>query len=146
MAAERNCCPECDFGGIERGSTRVSRHAVTEEHQRGSHLGDPAAAAGEDPQLRREDVAAERPPQPPPRTRTSAAFKVLVAGLVVLVLLLVFILENTQSVKVSYFGATGHISLGVALLLAAVAGALLAALIGGGRILQVRRHVKRARR
>ena len=61
----------------------------------------------------------------------------------VLILLLVFILENTQSVKVSYFGASGHVALGVALLLAAVGGALLVGILGATRIAQVRRHAKR---
>ncbi len=63
-----------------------------------------------------------------------------------LVLLLVFILENTKSVPISYFGATGHLSLGVALLLAAVAGAVLAGFLGTARILQLRRHMRRTRR
>ena len=40
---------------------------------------------------------------------------------------LVFILENTKSVAISYFGAHGHMALGIALLLAAVVGALLVA-------------------
>ncbi|MGH2833933.1 MAG: lipopolysaccharide assembly protein LapA domain-containing protein [Solirubrobacteraceae bacterium] len=59
-----------------------------------------------------------------------------------LILLLIFILENTQQVKISYLGATGHLALGIALLLAAAAGALLTALIGGARILQLRRRIK----
>ena len=70
-----------------------------------------------------ESRAAERPspppPSAPPRTRTSAAFKSLVAAAIVLVLLLVFILENTQTVMISYFGASAHMPLGVAFLLAA---------------------------
>ena len=65
------------------------------------------------------------------------------AGAIVLVLLLVFILENTQSVEISYFGVSGHVALGVALLLAAVGGALLVGLLGLARIAQVRRHTKR---
>jgi putative membrane protein len=60
----------------------------------------------------------------------------------VLIVLLVFILENTQSVKISYLGASGHVALGVALLLAAVGGALLVGLLGAARIAQVRRHAK----
>ena len=79
----------------------------------------------------------------PPRTRTSTAFSGFVAGAIVLILLLVFILENTQSVKISYFGASGHVPLGVALLLATVGGALLVGLLGAARIGQVRRHTKR---
>jgi uncharacterized integral membrane protein len=89
---------------------------------------------------------AAQPARPLARTRTSAAFKALVGGVVVLILLLVFILENTRRVEISYFGATGRLPLGVALLLAAVGGAALAALVGAARILQLRRHAKRASR
>jgi uncharacterized integral membrane protein len=67
----------------------------------------------------------------------------LIAGAIVLILLLVFILENTQSVKISYFGAGGHMPLGVALLLAAIGGALLVGFVALGRILQLRRHARR---
>ena len=48
------------------------------------------------------------------------------AGAVVLVLILIFILQNTRSVKVSYFTFTGSMPLGTALLLATIAGLLLA--------------------
>lgn len=82
----------------------------------------------------------------PGRTRTSAAFKALILALIVLILLLVFILENTQRVKVSYFGAHGHLPLGVALLLAAVGGAIITAALGGARIIQLRRQARRNRR
>jgi len=78
-----------------------------------------------------------------PRTRTSGAYKSMLAGAVVLALLLIFILENTKSVKISYLGESSHMPLGVALLLAAVAGALLVGIVGGVRILQLRRRVKR---
>jgi uncharacterized integral membrane protein len=80
-----------------------------------------------------------------PRTRTGAAFKTLIAGAIVLVLLLVFILENTQRVKIAYFGLGFHLPLGVALLLAAIGGALLIGIVGGARIMQLRRHVRRRR-
>jgi len=80
------------------------------------------------------------------RTRTSGAFKGVLAGIVVLVLLLVFILENTKSVAISYFGAHAHVALGVALLFAAVAGALLVGLLGAARVVQLRRGAKRAKR
>ena len=78
------------------------------------------------------------------RTRTSVAFNTLLAGAVVLILLLVFILENTHSVKISYFVADGHIAFGVALLLAAVGGALLVGLVGAARVLQLRHRMRRA--
>ncbi len=80
------------------------------------------------------------------RTRVSAAFMGVVAAVAVLALLLVFILENTASVKISYFGAGGHMPIGVALLLAAIGGALLVGILGMARILQLRVRVNRARR
>jgi putative membrane protein len=79
----------------------------------------------------------------PPRTRVSAAFNGFVAGAIVLMLLLIFILENTRSVKITFLGASGHLALGIALLLAAVGGALVVGVLGTARITQVRRHAKR---
>jgi uncharacterized integral membrane protein len=81
-----------------------------------------------------------------PRTRVSATYVALICSLVVLVLLLVFILENTRRVPVTFFGATGNLPLGVALLLAAIAGAVVLGITGTARIAQLRRRVKRARR
>ncbi len=55
-----------------------------------------------------------------------------------LLLLLTFILENSQRVDISFFGAHGHLPLGVALLLAAVLGVLLVVIPGTARIVQLR--------
>lgn len=64
---------------------------------------------------------------------------------VVLVFLLVFILENGQSADIGYFGAHGHLPLGVALLLASVAGVLLVIIPGTARIIQLRLTARRHR-
>jgi uncharacterized integral membrane protein len=63
----------------------------------------------------------------------------------VLLLLLIFILENGQRVNIGYFGAHGHLPLGVALLLAAVLGVLLVVIPGTGRIVQLRIVARRHR-
>jgi lipopolysaccharide assembly protein A len=80
------------------------------------------------------------------RTRMSGVWIAAIAFAVVLLLLLIFILENNHTVDVSYFGAHGHIPLGVALLLAAVFGVLLVALPGTARIIQLRGTARRHRR
>jgi uncharacterized integral membrane protein len=80
-----------------------------------------------------------------PRTRTARVHNTLIAGAIVLILLLVFIIENTESVKISYFGAGFHLPLGVALLLAAIGGALVVGIVGTARIVQLRRSVRRQR-
>ena len=69
----------------------------------------------------------------------------LTAGAIVLLLLLIFILENSQTVDIAYFGAHGHLPLGVALLLAAIAGILLVVIPVAGRIFQLRRVARRHR-
>ncbi|WP_446210379.1 lipopolysaccharide assembly protein LapA domain-containing protein [Micromonospora sp. IBSANI012] len=56
----------------------------------------------------------------------------------VLLLLLIFVLQNGQRAEVSFLGAHGHLPVGVALLLAAVFGILLVALPGTARIVQLR--------
>jgi uncharacterized integral membrane protein len=80
------------------------------------------------------------------RTRIGTIW--VAAGLfaVILLLLLIFILENSQRVSISYFGAHGHLPLGVALLLAAVLGILLVVIPGTGRVIQLRITARRHRR
>jgi len=65
---------------------------------------------------------------------------------VVLLLLLIFILQNGSKVGISYMGMHGHLPLGVALLLAAVSGVLLTILAGAARIGQLRTVARRHRR
>ena len=90
-----------------------------------------------------EPVSTESPrPHPTGRTRISATWVAVIIATLVLVLLLVFILQNTESVKVSYFTAEGTMPLGVALLLAAVGGVLLAGLVASLRIWQLRHRLR----
>ncbi|HEY1573611.1 MAG TPA: lipopolysaccharide assembly protein LapA domain-containing protein [Pseudonocardiaceae bacterium] len=77
------------------------------------------------------------------RTRISGLWVGLTIAAVVLLVLLVFIIENGQRVDISFFGAHGHLPLGVALLLAAICGVLLVAVPGYGRIMQLRRALRK---
>ncbi len=70
----------------------------------------------------------------------------MVCAAVLAILLLIFILENGKTVEITYFGASGHMPLGVALLVAAVAGALLVGIIGIARLAQLRLVARRHRR
>jgi uncharacterized integral membrane protein len=97
-------------------------------------------------------IAGPTPPAPAPtadplrRTRAGSTWVGLIVFTAVLVLLLIFILQNTQSVEISYFGASGQVSLAVAMLLAAIAGVLLTAIAGSLRIWQLRRNLRRSAR
>ena len=80
------------------------------------------------------------------RTRTSGIWVAVGFFAVILLLLLIFILQNGTQVSVSYLGMHGHLPLGVALLLAAVCGVLLVVLAGAARISQLRTTARRHRR
>ncbi len=76
-------------------------------------------------------------------TRISGTWVAVVAGLVVLTLLLVFILQNLDTATVRFFGMAGSLPLAIAMLFSALGGAALVALIGGARILQLRKQARR---
>jgi len=80
------------------------------------------------------------------RTRTGGIWVAVAFFAVILLLLLIFILQNGQKVDISYLGMHGHLPLGVALLLAAVSGVLLVVLAGTARIGQLRATARRHRR
>jgi len=88
------------------------------------------------------------PPQHHPikRTRLRGLWIALIIFALVLLFLLIFILQNSRGVDVSYLGAHGHMPLGVALLLAAVCGALLAILAAVARIAQLHSAARKHRR
>ena len=80
------------------------------------------------------------------RTRLSGAWTAVVAGVVVLVVILIFILQNQQTVDVSFLVFRGHLPLAVALLFAMILGALIVFTFGAARLLQLRIVAARARR
>ncbi len=74
--------------------------------------------------------APEGPPQVEPISdarygRPSGAWTALVLGIIGLVLVLIFILQNQQTVEISYVFFHGSLPLAVALLFAAIVGALI---------------------
>jgi lipopolysaccharide assembly protein A len=93
------------------------------------------------------DVTAEPEALPGERrTRLSGAWTAVAVGLVALVVILVFILQNQQSVEVSFLMFSGHLPLAVALLFAMILGALIVFAFGAARLLQLRMVAGRARR
>jgi uncharacterized integral membrane protein len=76
-------------------------------------------------------------------TRAAALWSALIAGFVILILLLVFILQNTDSATIHFFAWEWNLPVGVAILLAAVCGGLLTVAAGTARIVQLRRAAKK---
>jgi uncharacterized integral membrane protein len=104
----------------------------------------------DEPDLARDELRHEstgRPAKDPLRASRTSGFWAATVGLaVLLVLLVIFIAQNTRSTTVSFLAWDGQVSVAVALLIAAVAGLSLAGLAGMLRILQLRRRVRRVSR
>ena len=100
------------------------------------------------------------PSQPPPKpaqpptgatpkepaigfTRAGALWSSLIAGFLILILLLIFITQNTAPTPFRFLGWHWSLPLGVAILLAAVVGGLITVAVGTARILQLRRAAKK---
>ncbi|AQA02830.1 hypothetical protein BVC93_10740 [Mycobacterium sp. MS1601] len=93
------------------------------------------------------DPAPATKPAPPESavkfTRAAALWGSLIFGFLVLIVLLIFIAQNTESAEFAFLGWHWSLPLGVAILFAAVAGGLLAVAVGAVRIFQLRRAAKK---
>jgi len=76
-------------------------------------------------------------------TRAAALWSSLIFGLLILTILLIFIAQNTESTLFAFLGWRWSLPLGVAILLAAVCGAVVTVLVGAARIFQLRRAAKK---
>lgn len=95
-------------------------------------------------ELLRAELARQDSGQDPLRgSRTSGFYAAVAALCIVLVLLIVFIAQNTRDTTVSFLWLDGQVPVAVALLIAAAGGLFLATLAGSLRILQLRRRVRR---
>jgi len=77
-------------------------------------------------------------------TRVSKTWVGLIVGALVLVLILIFVIQNGSSTRFSFLGGHFSLPLGVAMLLAAIVGVLVMAVVGSARIHQLR-HAFRQR-
>lgn len=78
-----------------------------------------------------------------PRTRAATVWTSLIVALVLLVVALIFIFQNLQSTRISFFTLHGRYPLAAALVFAAVLGALFVVCLSGVRILQLRIQARR---
>jgi uncharacterized integral membrane protein len=76
-------------------------------------------------------------------TRAAALWTSLILGFLILIVLLVFITQNTASTPFTFLQWHWNLPLGVAILLAAVCGGLITALVSAARMFQLRRAAKK---
>lgn len=84
----------------------------------------------------------DAPPTNVSRTRVSASWTAVVVAAFVLVLLIIFIAQNTQRASVNFLWLHGSAPTAVVILIAAAAGALLVIAVAVSRILQLRRTAR----
>ncbi|MCU1697270.1 MAG: rane protein [Mycobacterium sp.] len=109
---------------------------------------EPVAPGPLDPIADEPPLDAPAPKPPPPEnavkfTRAAALWSALIVGFVILIVLLIFIAQNTDSATYHFLGWNWSLPNGVAILLAAVLGGLVTTLAGAARIVQLRRAAKK---
>ncbi|WP_444664125.1 LapA family protein [Cellulomonas sp. CW35] len=82
------------------------------------------------------------PTDRPLRSRTGAAWVGVCVGVAVLIALVVFMMQNTTPVEVTFLGMSGSAPLSLVLLIAGIGVGLIALVIGSLRIGQLRRRIR----
>ena len=106
----------------------------------------PDARVAESPAVPPAAPVAPGPPEARPAvpmTRTSRAWMTLIGGSVALAVVLIFILQNLKSTRVSFLFVHWKLPLAIDLLLAALLGGGVVLTAGSLRILQLRRLARR---
>jgi lipopolysaccharide assembly protein A len=78
-------------------------------------------------------------------TRTGRVWVGVCAAALITVALIIFMIQNTHTVQVTFLGMTGSTSLALMPLIAAVGGILFTLVLGSARILQLRHSVRKRR-
>ena len=102
-----------------------------------THATSPTQAASTEP------AAAPAPSHGPvPRTHTGATWVGICAAVLTLVVLIVFMLQNTRRVEVSFLWMNGSLPLALALLIAGIGVGIVAMVVDTARVTQLRRLVR----
>lgn len=80
-----------------------------------------------------------------PRTRAGMAWVAACTAGIIAIALIIFMLQNTSPVQVSFLWLTATTSLSLMLLIAAVGGSVVALILGSARIVQLRHTIHRRR-
>lgn len=80
------------------------------------------------------------------RTRAASFWVSVVVTALILIALIIFLAQNSREISIHFLGWSGHISQAIALLIAAVCGALIVAIPASIRVVQLRRGAKKVAR
>jgi uncharacterized integral membrane protein len=113
---------------------QVNDHNGDHPPQPAQRTADPAPTADRATPVRRTTAG---------RSRLGSMWVSLIGMSVVLVILLIFVLQNPTSTEIRFLWLDGQLPIGVAMLFASIAGILLVAIPATGRIWQLRRGIRR---
>lgn len=82
----------------------------------------------------------------PKQTLAGGTWVALIVGAILLIVLLVFIMQNQTNVELNLFAWSFQFPAGIGFLLAAITGALIMALVGGVRMFEYRRQLRKIRK
>ncbi len=109
-------------------------------------LPDDAAGEPEPDPVAEQTAPTPTDPAPARRSLAGSTWAALIVGLLLLILLLVFILQNQQQVELNLFAWSFEFPAGVAYLFSAIVGALITALVGGVRMIELSRQLRKLRK
>ena len=141
-----------ESGGVPETGARIDPATYTSGTGAGAVPAEPPAvdrpASGGAPSAGRSPAAGTPAPGFDQRGhvrggRVSGVWIGLIATALFVILLIIFIAQNSRRVTIHFFGWHGQFSLALTILLAAVAGLLLVAIPGSVRIVQLRRALRK---
>ncbi len=108
-----------------------------------SHTGDPLQPLDDQHVPQPQASIDHKLDEPQRQGFTGSTWIALIFGAIILVMLLIFILQNNVPADFAYLGWTFTLPLGIAMLFAAIAGTLVMALFGSVRLIKVSHRVRR---
>ena len=127
--------PEDDFSASDDEATAAGDNAALAETE-GKEVSTGAGA----------DAGTTEPAAAPQKAQGSFAastWAALIVGFLLLIVLIIFIMQNQQEVPMNFLGWSGQFPAGIAYLMFTIGGALIMALVGVWRMLEVRRQLRK---
>ncbi|MDK8468776.1 LapA family protein [Corynebacterium accolens] len=125
--------PEDDFSASDDEATAASDNAGLAETESKEVSTDAGAGTT-------EPTAA---PQKAQGSFAASTWAALIVGFLLLIVLIIFIMQNQQEVPMNFLGWSGQFPAGIAYLMFTIGGALIMALVGVWRMLELRRQLRK---
>lgn len=142
--------PDADSAAEESSLEDAGRPETSEREEGSRRVSAEQRQAGAERTHTFEDRAERREPVEPVDAKksstTAGLWLALILGALLLILLLVFVVQNNTPADFQYFQWSFSLPLGVAMLVAAVAGALIMAAVGSVRMMQMSWQLRKYRK